>query len=45
MGRVIARAPAGEDHILYADLDFSLLKECAARRHFLLDRRPEAYPL
>ncbi len=45
VGRVIARAPAGEDHILYADLDFSLLKECSARRHFLPDRRPEAYPL
>jgi beta-ureidopropionase len=45
MGRVIARAPAGQDHILYADLDFSLLKQCAARRHFLPDRRPEIYPL
>jgi beta-ureidopropionase len=44
-GRVIARAPAGVDHILYADLDFSLLRECSARRHFLRDRRPEAYPL
>lgn len=45
MGRVIARAPAGQDHILYADLDFSLLKECPARRHFLQDRRPDLYPL
>ena len=45
MGRVIARAPAGEDHILYADLDFSLLEQCSARRHFLPDRRPGIYPL
>ena len=45
MGRVLARAPAGEDCILYADLDFTLLERCAARRHFLRDRRPEAYPL
>jgi N-carbamoylputrescine amidase len=45
MGRVIARAPSGEDHILYADLDFSLLKECSARRHFMRDRRPDIYPL
>jgi N-carbamoylputrescine amidase len=45
MGRVIARAPAGEDHILYADLDFSLLKRCSARRHFMCDRRPDIYPL
>ena len=45
MGRVIARAPAGQDCILYADLDFSLLAQSAARRHFLPDRRPEIYPL
>lgn len=45
MGRVIARAPAGQDHILFADLDFSLLEQCAARRHFLRDRRPGIYPL
>jgi N-carbamoylputrescine amidase len=45
MGRVMARAPAGEDSILLADLDFTLLKECSARRHFLRDRRPEIYPL
>jgi N-carbamoylputrescine amidase len=38
-GRVIARAPAGEETILYADLDFEILKECAARKHFLIDRR------
>ncbi len=45
MGRVIARAPAGQDHVLYADLDFSLLDQCSARRHFLRDRRPGIYPL
>jgi N-carbamoylputrescine amidase len=45
MGRVIARAPAGKDCILYADLDFTLLEECPARKHFLRDRRPEIYPL
>ncbi len=45
LGRVIARAPAGSDHILIADLDLQLLEECSARRHFLRDRRPEAYPL
>lgn len=45
LGRVIARAPGGQDFILYADLNFSLLKECSAHKHFLPDRRPEAYPL
>ena len=44
-GRVIARAPAGEDAVLHAELDFGLLESCSARRHFLPDRRPQAYPL
>lgn len=44
-GRVIARAPAGEDAVLLADLDLSLLAHCSARRHFLPDRRADAYPL
>jgi len=44
-GRVIARAPAGEDCTLYADLDLSLLEQCPARRHFISDRRPDIYPL
>jgi beta-ureidopropionase len=44
-GRVIARSPGGQEDILHADLDFSLLAQCPARRHFLRDRRPEAYPL
>jgi beta-ureidopropionase len=45
MGRVIARAPAGEDHILCAEIDLSLREQCSARRHFLHDRRPDIYPL
>jgi beta-ureidopropionase len=36
-GRVIARAPAGTDHILLADLDLSQLPTSHARRHFLRD--------
>jgi N-carbamoylputrescine amidase len=44
-GRVVARAPSGDDHILYADLDMRLIENCPARKHFLLDRRPELYPL
>jgi beta-ureidopropionase len=44
-GHVIARAPRGRDCILYADLDFDLLKGCPARRHFLADRRADIYPL
>lgn len=44
-GRVIARAPRAGECILYAELDLSLLESCPARRHFLRDRRPEAYPL
>ena len=42
-GRVIAQAPGGVDAILYADIDFSSLAECSARKHFLPDRRPEIY--
>ncbi len=44
-GRLVARAPAAQDFILSADLDFGLLGGCAARQHFLPDRRPDAYPL
>lgn len=44
-GRIIARAPAAQDFILSADLDLGLLERCAARQHFLPDRRPDAYPL
>jgi len=42
-GRIIARAPAGKDYILYADIDFKQLERCPALKYFLLDRRPDTY--
>ncbi len=42
-GRVIARAPAAKDHILYADVDLSTAAASHARRLFLRDRRPNLY--
>lgn len=42
-GSVIARAPEGKDHILYAGLDFAQVEESHARKLFLRDRRPELY--
>jgi predicted amidohydrolase len=42
-GRVVARAPALEDTILYADIDLSDAERSHARRLFLRDRRPELY--
>jgi N-carbamoylputrescine amidase len=42
-GRVIARAPGGEDHLLLADLDLAEIERSAAKRLFLEDRRPELY--
>ena len=42
-GRVIARAPAAEDTILYADLDLTQTGHSHARRLFLRDRRPDLY--
>ncbi|MDE3156470.1 MAG: carbon-nitrogen hydrolase family protein [Acidobacteriota bacterium] len=42
-GHVIARAPRGEDVILEADLDLSLVEQSHARRLFLQHRRPELY--
>ncbi len=42
-GTVMARAPQGEDHILYADLDFALIEQSHAKKLFLRDRRPELY--
>ncbi len=42
-GVVVTRAPQGEDHILYHDIDYGELEKSPARNHFLLDRRPEIY--
>jgi N-carbamoylputrescine amidase len=42
-GRVIARAPRGLDHVLYADCDLAKNPASHAARHFLEDRRPEVY--
>ncbi len=42
-GRVIARAPAGRDHILYADCDPAEVPRSHAKRHFYPDRRPDVY--
>jgi N-carbamoylputrescine amidase len=40
-GRVIARAAASEEAILFADLDYASTSTSHARRLFLRDRRPE----
>jgi predicted amidohydrolase len=42
-GTVIARAPGGDEIILFADLPPGQLERAAARRLFLRDRRPELY--
>ena len=42
-GRIIAQAPEGKDYILYAEIDFNMIKRCPARKYFLLDRRPDIY--
>ena len=42
-GRVVARAPRGEDAVLYADLDLAAAARSTARRLFLRHRRPELY--
>jgi N-carbamoylputrescine amidase len=42
-GKVIARAPKGQDFILYADCDLSKIRLSFAKRHFLPDRRPDFY--
>ncbi len=42
-GRVIARAPAGEETILYADVELSDTARSHARKLFLQHRRPGLY--
>jgi N-carbamoylputrescine amidase len=42
-GRVIARAPAGEDATLLAECDLGRIPLSHAKKHFLPDRRPEVY--
>ncbi len=42
-GVVVARAPRGEDAILYADVDLTTCARSHARRLFLRDRRPDLY--
>ena len=43
-GVVIARAPAGVDAILYAEVDLAQNATSHARQLFLKHRRPELYP-
>jgi N-carbamoylputrescine amidase len=42
-GRVVARAPRGEDTILFADIDLADAERSHARRLFLKHRRPSLY--
>ncbi len=42
-GQVIARAPEGEDAILYADLDYTRCAASPAQQLFLHHRRPDQY--
>jgi len=42
-GRIIAKAPLGEDCILYCDMDLGTVEASHARRHFLKGRRPGIY--
>ena len=43
-GNVLARAPQGTEHVLYAEVDLDEVPRSHARRLFLRDRRPELYP-
>jgi len=43
-GRVVARAAAATDEILYCDIDLADAERSHARRLFLRDRRAELYP-
>jgi predicted amidohydrolase len=42
-GQTVARAPEGEDAILYADLDLSACTASPARQLFMQHRRPDQY--
>ena len=42
-GRVIARAPSGQDAVLFCDVDLAEANASHARRLFLRHRRPELY--
>jgi beta-ureidopropionase len=42
-GTVVARAPAGEEHVLLAEIDPGEVARSHARRLFFPDRRPELY--
>jgi N-carbamoylputrescine amidase len=42
-GRVVARAPSGQDCVLYADITLADVGESHARNLFMKDRRPELY--
>ena len=42
-GRVVARAPQSEDHILFADIDLAEVADSHAKKLFFRDRRPELY--
>jgi predicted amidohydrolase len=42
-GRILAQAPRGEDHILYAECDLNKIPKCPAKSHFFRDRRPDLY--
>jgi len=43
-GRVVARAPRGEDHVLLADLELAQVPASHARRLFMRDRREALVP-
>jgi len=42
-GKIIASAPGEKEAIIYADLDFGILKDTHATKYFLKDRRPGNY--
>lgn len=44
-GRIIAQAPAMEDHILVCEIDLDEVKKSHARQHFIPDRRSELYSI